>query len=32
LQPANPLLEPLILKPEAIEIEGKVMAVIRQVD
>jgi repressor LexA len=32
LQPANPQLEPLMVKPEAVQIEGKVMAIIRQVD
>ena len=31
LQPANPKLKPLIVKPETVRIEGKVMAIIRQV-
>jgi len=31
LQPANPHLSPLLVKPEAIAIQGKVVAVIRQV-
>jgi repressor LexA len=31
LQPANPKLKPLIVKPEAVQVEGKVMAIIRQV-
>jgi repressor LexA len=31
LQPANPTLEPVLVKPEAVRIEGKVMAIIRQV-
>jgi repressor LexA len=31
LQPANPKLKPLIVKPDAIQIEGTVMAIIRQV-
>ncbi len=32
LQPAHPGLDALIVRPEAIEIEGKVMAIIRQVN
>lgn len=32
LQPANPKLKPLIVKPEAVRVEGKVMAIIRQVN
>jgi repressor LexA len=31
LQPANPKLKPLIVKPDAVQVEGKVMAIIRQV-
>ncbi len=31
LQPANPKLKPLIVAPEAVRVEGKVMAIIRQV-
>lgn len=31
LQPANPKLKPLIVKPEAVRVEGKVMVIIRQV-
>ncbi len=30
LQPDNPAMDPIIVKPEAIEIQGKVIAVIRQ--
>lgn len=32
LQPANPELEPLFVKPHTVQIEGKVMAIIRQVN
>lgn len=32
LQPANPNLEPMFLKPNAVQVEGKVMAIIRQVN
>jgi repressor LexA len=32
LQPANPDLEPVFLKPNAVQVEGKVMAIIRQVN
>ncbi|MBE7556245.1 MAG: repressor LexA [Anaerolineales bacterium] len=32
LQPANPNLEPVFLKPNAVQVEGKVMAIIRQVN
>jgi repressor LexA len=32
LQADNPGMEPLIVKPEAVEVQGKVVAVIRQVD
>ena len=32
LQPANPRMEPLFVSPEAVAIEGKVVAIIRQVD
>jgi repressor LexA len=32
LQPDNPTVEPMILKPEAVEVQGKIVAVIRQVD
>jgi repressor LexA len=32
LQPANPDLKPLFVKPHAAQIEGKVMAIIRQVN
>lgn len=31
LQPANPTLEPVLVKPAAVQVEGKVMAIIRQV-
>ncbi|MBE7469528.1 MAG: repressor LexA [Anaerolineae bacterium] len=31
LQPANPTLEPILVKPTAVQVEGKVMAIIRQV-
>jgi len=31
LQPANPKLKSLIVKPDAVRVEGKVMAIIRQV-
>ncbi|HXV43289.1 MAG TPA: transcriptional repressor LexA [Anaerolineae bacterium] len=31
LQPADPSLQPLIVKPNAVQVEGKVMAIIRQV-
>ncbi|MFN8453551.1 MAG: transcriptional repressor LexA [Anaerolineae bacterium] len=31
LQPVNPKLKPLIVKPEAVRVDGKVMAIIRQV-
>lgn len=31
LQPANPTLEPLLVKPASVQVEGKVMAIIRQV-
>ncbi|MCK6624762.1 MAG: transcriptional repressor LexA [Anaerolineae bacterium] len=31
LQPVNPTLEPLLVKPTVVQIEGKVMAIIRQV-
>jgi repressor LexA len=31
LQPANPKLKPLIVKPDTVQVEGKVMAIIRQV-
>ncbi len=31
LQPANPTLGPVLVKPNALRIEGKVMAIIRQV-
>lgn len=31
LQPANPKLKPLIVRPETVRVEGKVMAIIRQV-
>jgi repressor LexA len=31
LQPADPTLQPLIVKPNAVQVEGKVMAIIRQV-
>ncbi|MBI1877672.1 MAG: hypothetical protein HYR94_05485 [Chloroflexi bacterium] len=30
LQPANPTLKPVLVKPNAVQIEGKVMAIIRQ--
>ncbi len=32
LQPANPMLQPVWVKPHAVQVEGKVMAIIRQVD
>ncbi len=32
LQPANPNSEPIFVAPEAVEVQGKVVAVIRQVD
>jgi repressor LexA len=32
LQPANPLLEAVLVKPDAVQVEGKVMAIIRQVN
>jgi repressor LexA len=32
LQPANPDLEPLFVKPHTVQVEGKVMAIIRQVN
>jgi len=32
LQPDNPAMEPLILKPDGVEVRGKVVAVIRQVE
>ena len=32
LQPANPLLEAVLVKPNAVQVEGKVMAIIRQVN
>jgi repressor LexA len=32
LQPANPGMKPLFVSPEAVAIEGKVVAIIRQVD
>ena len=32
LEPDNPMMEPLIVPPEAVEVTGKVMAVIRQVE
>lgn len=32
LQPANPTFEPLIVSPKVVEIQGKVMAIIRQVN
>jgi repressor LexA len=31
LQPANPKLKPLIVSPDAVQVEGKVMTIIRQV-
>lgn len=31
LQPANPTLEPVLVRPAAVRVEGKVMAIIRQV-
>ena len=31
LEPANPSLEPIIVSPDAVEIQGKVMAIIRRV-
>lgn len=31
LQPVNPTLEPVLVKPAAVQVEGKVMAIIRQV-
>jgi repressor LexA len=31
LQPVNPKSKPMIVKPEAVRVEGKVMAIIRQV-
>ncbi|NJN95301.1 MAG: repressor LexA [Anaerolineales bacterium] len=31
LQPANPTLEPVLVKPAAVQVEGRVMAIIRQV-
>lgn len=31
LQPANPTLGPVLVKPAAVQVEGKVMAIIRQV-
>lgn len=32
LQPVNPTLEPVFVKPETVEIAGKVLAIIRQVE
>lgn len=32
LQPANPIMEPVLVKPQAVKVEGKVMAIIRQVE
>ena len=32
LQPANPNMEPIIVSPEAVAIQGKVVAIIRQVE
>ncbi len=32
LQPDNPTLEPMIVEPDRIEVQGKMVAVIRQVD
>ena len=32
LEPDNPMMEAIIIKPEAVEIKGKVVAVIRQVE
>jgi repressor LexA len=31
LQPANPTLKPVLVKPNAVQVEGKVMAIVRQV-
>lgn len=32
LQPDNPLMKSILVKPEAVEIQGKILAVIRQID
>jgi SOS-response transcriptional repressor LexA len=32
LEPDNPALESILVKPDAVEIQGKVVAVIRQVE